>query len=113
MKFCIEFVGGDHPHNMRLMPDDQRAENLIGEMELCFAGYSSTRDADVYAITPAQAVDFINRYFGIAQPVIEASRQPAKRRLTPAQRDARRLNAQKATRVRMERRQHTNNIPIG
>lgn len=67
MKFCIEFVGEDHPHNMRLMGEDPRTEQLIEEMELCFAGYSPSKDMDVYAITPGQAVDFISRYFGIVQ----------------------------------------------
>ena len=100
MKFCIEFVGGTDPHNMRLMSEDPRAEELTEQMELCFAGYSPTKDADVYAITPEQAVDFISRYFGITQPVIEASPLPAKRRLTTAQRVARQANAQKAREAR-------------
>lgn len=112
MKFCIEYVGGNHPHNMRLMGEDPRTEQLIEEMELCFCTYVQERDMDSYAITPAQIVDFISRYFGIVQPRVEAPQQSAKRPLTLAQRVARQANAQKATRVRMERLQHTNNIPI-
>lgn len=76
MKFCIEYVGGDHPHNMRLMPDDQRAEILIEEMELCFCNFSEDRNMDVYAITPEQAMDFISRYFAIVPQVAPAPESP-------------------------------------
>lgn len=101
MKFCIEYVGGNHLHNMRLMGEDPRTEQLIEEMELCFCTYVQERDMDAYAITPEQAVDFISRYFGIIQPRMEAVEvKPVKRQLTPAQRAARQANAQKARMAR-------------
>jgi hypothetical protein len=99
MKFCIDFVGGDHPHNMRLTVNDQRSEKLSEEMELCFCTYLLDSDAEVFAITPEQAVDFISQYFDLT-PQHRPVTLPSKRTLTPAQLAARRTNAAKARQAR-------------
>jgi len=81
---------------LRVLTDDDRAESLLDAMGIK-RKFSVSQQMDVAEVTPAQAIELLQRYFGG-----NTKTQP-KRQLTDAQRQARAENAAKATAARQQK----------
>lgn len=100
------YVGGAWPHFcvtvdalesgktvVRIMSDNEQIDSLLEAMGIK-AKFSISNQMDVAEVTPAQAIELLQRFFGGA-----AGAQP-KRQLTDKQRQARATNAAKARQKR-------------
>lgn len=90
--------GENGRRSIRVLSDDEQADKVLAAMGL-ESRYNPTVDADVYNVTPSQALDFLQRMLGDPAAVT------AKPKLSEKQRQARVENAKRATQARLVKRQ--------